>query len=69
VGLVLFLAFVGVFGVGVPGMMPGGGLATGRVRWAGRWRMNALVLSAVLAATPITLDQVRQESRNNLQRC
>ncbi len=29
--------------------------------------MNALVLSAVLAATPITLDQVRQESRNNLQ--
>ena len=29
--------------------------------------MNALVLSAVLAATPITLEQVRQESRNNLQ--
>ena len=29
--------------------------------------MNALVLSAVLAATPITLQQVRQESRNNLQ--
>jgi outer membrane protein TolC len=29
--------------------------------------MNALLLSAVLAATPITLDQVRQESRNNLQ--
>src|SRR5262249_41333176 len=31
------------------------------------WRMNALVLSAVLAATPITLQQVREESRNNLQ--
>ena len=29
--------------------------------------MNALVLSAVLAATPITLQQVREESRNNLQ--
>jgi outer membrane protein len=29
--------------------------------------MNALVLSAVLAATPITLEQVREESRNNLQ--
>lgn len=29
--------------------------------------MNLLVLSAVLAATPITLEQVRQESRNNLQ--
>ncbi|HET6982210.1 MAG TPA: TolC family protein, partial [Myxococcaceae bacterium] len=29
--------------------------------------MNALILSTVLAATPITLDQVRQESRNNLQ--
>ncbi len=29
--------------------------------------MNALVLSALLAATPITLEQVRQESRNNLQ--
>jgi outer membrane protein len=29
--------------------------------------MNALVLSAVLAATPITLQEVRQESRNNLQ--
>ena len=29
--------------------------------------MNALILSAVLAANPITLDQVRQESRNNLQ--
>jgi len=29
--------------------------------------MSALLLSAVLAATPITLDQVRQESRNNLQ--
>src|SRR5262249_30213246 len=35
--------------------------------WAGGWGMNALLLSAVLAATPITLDQVRQESRNNLQ--
>src|SRR5262249_21738587 len=33
----------------------------------GGWRMNALVLSAVLAATPITLQQVREESRNNLQ--
>src|SRR4029453_1102732 len=31
------------------------------------WRVNALVLSAVLAATPITLQQVREESRNNLQ--
>ena len=29
--------------------------------------MNALLLSTVLAATPISLDQVRQESRNNLQ--
>ena len=29
--------------------------------------MNALVLSAVLAANPITLQQVREESRNNLQ--
>ena len=29
--------------------------------------MNALILSAVLAATPITLQQVREESRNNLQ--
>ena len=29
--------------------------------------MSALVLSVILAATPITLDQVRQESRNNLQ--
>ena len=29
--------------------------------------MTALVLSAVLAATPITLQQVREESRNNLQ--
>ena len=29
--------------------------------------MNALVLSAVLAATPISLEQVREESRNNLQ--
>ncbi|MGZ6081056.1 MAG: TolC family protein, partial [Myxococcaceae bacterium] len=29
--------------------------------------MNALLLSAVLAATPITLEQVREESRNNLQ--
>jgi hypothetical protein len=25
VGLVLFLAYVGVFGVGVPGLMAGGG--------------------------------------------
>src|SRR4029453_18813506 len=31
------------------------------------WRVNALVLSAVLAATPITLQQGREESRNNLQ--
>src|SRR5262249_5923218 len=34
---------------------------------AGRWRMSALVLSLVLTATPITLQQVREESRNNLQ--
>ena len=29
--------------------------------------MNALLLSAVLAATPITLQEVREEARNNLQ--